>query len=419
MHPCGEEEAIINWEQVKGIAKYNKVTAITDSKNRIAITKYIKSTQLPQSENLSFEYYNLPSWLKLFIGSDKSILRNYFWQIGVVFFILRKKIQFDLAHQLNCSKYSLPSFLWILKKPFFWGEVRIESSTPIEYLTRNSGHFKYHTYRLKESAKKFLWTMDPFISITKRTASRILTTHSKVHQLMNLSKGKELRISASATNYPRFFNTTFFKSRFTVLSIGRFVPKKGFDIVIESFGHFYHQQTQADQEKLRLILIGKGPEKENLQKLVKDLELDKAVRFIDWMSREGLANYFRFSSALINPAIGGRGRIVPEALSFGVPVLCYDNETPGEYIKTGAGMKVKYSNPRESIVQFSKYLNFLLHEPEVLDELSREAKELFKQAYSWQKRGELISQAYLDTLFPNQGKVLKKKRMRLEEPILC
>ena len=99
--------------------------------------------------------------------------------------------------------------------------------------------------------------------------------------------------------------------------------------------------------------------------------------------------------------------VVPEALSFSLPILCFDNDGPGELMDNTCGFKVPYSNPEESIQAFSKYLNLLFHSEEKRSELSKGAKIYFEKQLTWERKGKLISEVYREIL--NQNMVCKKK----------
>ena len=94
----------------------------------------------------------------------------------------------------------------------------------------------------------------------------------------------------------------------------------------------------------------------------------------------------------------GAGMVVPEALSFSLPVICFDNEGPGELMDTTCGFKVPYSNPEESIQRFSKYLHLLFHSEKKRSELSIGAKIYFEKHLTWKRKGKLISEAYREIL---------------------
>ncbi len=405
VNPYKGSEDGTGWNMILQIAKHNQVIAITRKNNQAAIEKYMMENPMGEVSNLTFTYFDLPYWMRWWKkGGRGALLYFYLWQLGIVFFILNKKMKFDIAHNLNFHNDWTPSFLWALGKPFVWGPVGHHPAIPKEYLIHSAGKKAYYFDQLKWWTKKCFWTFEPFVKIAKWKASKIITINSSVQEVLNFPKEKEIRLPAVATTTPNRKKRKSKNNKFNILSIGRFTPLKGFDITIEAFGHFYHQLNIEDKYDVQLTLIGKGSEKKALQQLAEDLEIAHAVNFIDWMSRAELDEYFATSSVFLFPSHEGAGMVVPEALSFGLPVLCFDNIGPGEFIDKTCGMKVEYSNPRESIVMFSKHLNLLFHENEIQEELSQGAIRQFEKYFTWERKGKIISEAYLDILFPNENR---------------
>lgn len=411
VNPYKGSEDGTGWNMILQIAKHNQVIAITRKNNQAAIKKYMMENPMNEANNLTFVYFDLPYWMRWWKkGGRGALLYFYLWQLGIVFFILNKKMKFDIAHNLNFHNDWTPSFLWALGKPFVWGPVGHHPAIPKEYLIRSAGKKAYYFDQLKWWTKKCFWTFEPFVKIAKWRASKIIAINSSVQEVLNFPKEKEIRLPAVATTTPKRKKINSKNKIFNVLSIGRFTPLKGFDITIEAFGHFYHQLNIEDKFDVQLTLIGKGSEKKRLQQLTEDLGITHAVNFIDWMSRADLDEYFSTSSVFLFPSHEGAGMVVPEALSFGLPVLCFDNIGPGEFIDETCGLKVQYSNPRESIVMFSKYLSLLFHEEEIQEELSQGAIRQFEKYFTWERKGKIISEAYLDILFPNENRKIVEGR---------
>lgn len=55
-------------------------------------------------------------------------------------------------------------------------------------------------------------------------------------------------------------------------SVGRLAPQKSFDLLIRAFG-----LIAADDSKIRLLIVGSGPDKDALQQLVRKLQLENQV----------------------------------------------------------------------------------------------------------------------------------------------
>ena len=92
------------------------------------------------------------------------------------------------------------------------------------------------------------------------------------------------------------------------LAAGALVPYKKIDLVIEAF--------RGLDEKL--IVVGDGPELPRLANIA-----SRNVKFIGWVDRETLRDYYRGCKALIFPGVEDFGIIPVEAQACGKPVIAY------------------------------------------------------------------------------------------------
>lgn len=101
------------------------------------------------------------------------------------------------------------------------------------------------------------------------------------------------------------------------LYVGRLSPEKSLDDLIHAF--FKVQQTLPLST---LVLVGAGPQREELENLVHYLGLDAAVLFTGSMDVVVLANEYANASCLVLPSFSEPwGLVVNEALSYGCPVV--------------------------------------------------------------------------------------------------
>ena len=397
VNPYKGSEDGIGWNIIKHLAEYNDITAITRRNNRPNIERYFENNPLPEGQQLQFEYFDLPKWLCFWKkGSRGALLYHYLWHLGVVFFILNKKFRYDVAHHLNFNSDWTPSFLWLLGKPYVWGPVGHHHKIPRSYILP-AGKKAWLRDRLMWWTKCYFWKISPFLKISTWTASKIIGMNTSVFEVMKVAPGKQVIIPAAGNEIPDI--QPIENEKFQVLSIGRFVPLKGFDITIRAFGASFHRQTPEVQQKMQLTLIGKGPEKERLVEIARECELPgNAVRFVDWMNREELSCFFAASKVFFFPSHEGAGVVVPEALSFGVPVLCFDNYGPGEFVDESCAVKVPYTNYEQSVQDFSEALNALLHAEKYRQVLSENALAHFHQKFTWKKKALQITAIYDEIL---------------------
>jgi glycosyltransferase involved in cell wall biosynthesis len=126
-----------------------------------------------------------------------------------------------------------------------------------------------------------------------------------------------------------------------VLGVGRLMPQKGFDILLNAYA-----RARARGLRHRLVIVGEGRERINLEKLVKSLGLEGTVALVgfqqnpySWMKN---ADMFISSSRF-----EGFCRVLAEAQALGTPVVstnCPDG--PAEVLQNGSsGILVENESP--------------------------------------------------------------------------
>lgn len=107
-------------------------------------------------------------------------------------------------------------------------------------------------------------------------------------------------------------------SGFTILCVRRLVRRMGIDILLQSM-----VQLSSRVPNLHLVLVGRGSERESLEKMAFDLGVGKNVTFAGFVSDKNLPDYYRAADLYILPtrALEGFGLSTVEALASGLPVV--------------------------------------------------------------------------------------------------
>jgi len=105
-----------------------------------------------------------------------------------------------------------------------------------------------------------------------------------------------------------------------ILFVGRFVPTKGLNYLVESF-EIVKQKTN----EVFLVLIGKGPEKHNIEQLIKNKKLERDVLMINNATNEEIPNYYLKANVSIVPSIVPEpfGLVYLEAMASQKPVVTF------------------------------------------------------------------------------------------------
>ncbi len=399
VNPFKGSEDGIAWNIIRQMATNNQIIAITRKNNQAPIDQYLLENPLPAGVNLAFAYFDLPYWMRFWKkGGRGALLYHYIWHFAVLFFILKKRFSFDIAHHLNFNNDWTPSFLWLLGKPFVWGPIGHHPKVPYAYM-KQYGVKAVLLEQIKWLVKKCFWTFDPFLKITKYKAAKIIALNSSVQSVLNVADKKITVIPAAGNERPNRQKLSKNTKQFRVLSIGRLVSLKGFDLTIHAFAKFYKQLPTDEQKNAQLILIGKGPEKTFLNEIIKKYELPlNSILSKRWMDRKELAQYYANSQVFLFPSHEGAGMVVPEALSYGLPVVCFDNYGPGEFINKNCGIAIPYGTYQAAIDQFSDALDTLYTNKKLRISLSKNAIRQFEQQFTWEGKGVRIQEIYTDIL---------------------
>jgi len=141
-----------------------------------------------------------------------------------------------------------------------------------------------------------------------------------------------------------------------LLFVGRLVKRKGLIYLLKTLN-----KIVKDNPNIRLTIVGDGPEKLESEKYVKENNLNKYVRFVGEILGKERINYYQEADIFCAPYIDEAfGITVLEALSCGIPVVGFKNESFLEILKG-------YPYPelfvdRKNIVKFSKVLKQLIND---------------------------------------------------------
>jgi len=120
---------------------------------------------------------------------------------------------------------------------------------------------------------------------------------------MRLSKKEETR------------NKLNLKRRQIILTIGRLIRLKRIDGIIQSFSNIKHDDSS-------LLIIGEGPQKEELIALCNRLQLTERVKFLGARDHDEVLQYLRASDLFVLNSINEvMPNVVLESLAVGTPVI--------------------------------------------------------------------------------------------------
>lgn len=177
----------------------------------------------------------------------------------------------------------------------------------------------------------------------------------------------------------------------TICCISRLVPYKNVDCLIKATA-----LIKESIPNINCIIIGKGPEKRKLIKLIRELEINKNVYFKEDLSYKQLITILKSSHVFCLPSrIEGFGLVTIEALVSGIPYVIADTPINKEVTKNLGGLYFKSGNTND----LSKKIITLLKDKKTSREYVEKGKKLVKK-YSWSvisRKTEEIYEVYKES----------------------
>ena len=186
-----------------------------------------------------------------------------------------------------------------------------------------------------------------------------------------------------------------------LLFVGRLVPYKCPDVVIESIGKL----DPVIQSKIRLTIVGDGSERSSLENRVQELNLGEIVSFAGWVNQQETRDYYRKADIFCFPSIREfGGAVVIEAMACGLPCIVANNGGIGEYVTEETGFKIE-PNSREYLTQeLTKKIQILVEDDRLRESMSAKSIERAKD-FEWDNKAGKIVDIY--------EKMLSEKSVRV------
>ena len=175
------------------------------------------------------------------------------------------------------------------------------------------------------------------------------------------------------------FNISKHQKEKLIINIGRLVPSKRHDLLIEAFKIFL-----SENEDFKLIILGDGPERNKIEEKIKEMDLKGNVHLLGF--REDIYQYLSKASLFaFTSAFEGFGLVYLEAMYAGVPIVTFDVPGARDILQNGVNaILVRFGDIKE----FANAMNTVLKDRDLYNTLIANGKETLKK-YSPEKIDEL------------------------------
>jgi glycosyltransferase involved in cell wall biosynthesis len=381
--PNKGSEPGVGWNWAIEIARLgHKIWVLTRANNQHGIDSKLLS--LPEKDNIHFLYYDLPHWANWWKKGNRGIYLYYFlWQLGA--YRLAKKIhskeKFDLVHHITFGVVRLSSFMWMLRIPYIFGPVGGGEKAP--WKLRYGYPIKGLILDMIRDILNFLTKLDIITFMNFRTANEIYVKTPETMNMIQKQFQKKTKLQIEIGIEPKNDRIKIFSASYQpirIIFVGRFIYWKGMHIGLLAFAML----SKLDP-RVRLTMVGKGPDENRWRKLVEKLDINDKVNWAGWISHNKINDLYSEHDVLLFPSLhDSSGNVVLEALSHSLPVVCLKLGGPGIIVDSSCGYVIPVKTMSRTLVveKLSSALIELNYDYKLRNHLKMGAINRSKQ-FSW------------------------------------
>jgi len=402
----GSEQGM-GWNWIVSLAKYCECYVVSEGEFRSEVEEWLN---IPQNKELADRihfYWNpvSPRVRKMCWNQGDWRFYKYYkeWQRKTADIArdICKNEKIDVLHQLNMIGFREPGYLWQVSReigiPFVWGPIGGLKQFPLSYSDGGGLKMKLfihvknfiNTYQIKHSSR--------VISALNQANALISSIPDSYNAIMKYHGLKSIIIpetgcfcSETKEDYSRvdskFLNSQ--DSNLQIMWVGKFDFRKRLDIAIKAVA-----KTKRD---VRLMVYGSGNyhQVNNAKKLACSLGVEEQIQFMGICSNDDVkvamnnADLFLFTSVNEDTST-----VVLEAISNGLPVLCFDACGMSAVIDETVGRKVQLTTPSQSVLDFAEQIRFFDDNREELKKRS-EACVTRAEELSWDNKAKKMLEIY-------------------------
>jgi glycosyltransferase involved in cell wall biosynthesis len=391
-NPEGHGEHWLGWAWAEQARAFGELHLVTYPHHRAEVLRAAEMT------GIRMHFVDVPKSVDRLcrgLGHPGRYLRVLAWQrrLGPFVRALHTQEHFDLIHQTTYHTFRIPfRSALALDIPAVWGPIAGGENVP-------AGFFRYlgpaRWTELPRPALNRASLASPAVRRSLRRADALLVSNqTTLDYLPDFCRAKATIVPPNALrgDLPLRVSPRDFRSDapLQLFFAGNCAGTRAMPLVFEAM-------KSAGDCPTELTIAGQGAAVPFWKREAARLGIH--ARFTGHVGREELGALYAAADAFVFPALrdsGGSGLL--EAMSLGVPVICFDWGGPAEMVDAHSGIKIPVRRPEETIRSLAEAFRRLRNEPGFGRALGQAAIERCRREFTWENKRAVLRRVYESVL---------------------
>jgi len=231
---------------------------------------------------------------------------------------------------------------------------------------------------------------DSFIYISEAGKEKLLKLGAPEEKMNKIPMGidlKKMHFKERSYNPPE---------KIRLLSVGRLVEMKGREYAIKAIAKL------KDRYPIQYHIVGDGELREDLQRLISDMELDDTVKLWGWVGSEQLDQLYENAHLFIHPSVTssdgnqeGQGVVLLEAQAHGIPVIATDHGAFPDSVING---KTGFLVPERDVESLAERIDYLIKNPKLWPQMGHAGRAFVEHNYEIKELNKKLIGIFKETL---------------------
>lgn len=394
--PDRGSEPGMGWNWCIHLAEACELFIITEGEFRDEIQRSLKNH--PLAERMHFYYLPVSQRIRRMCwnqGDWRFYVHYAGWQRRALDLarLICKEHEIDIIHQLNMVGFREPGFLWKIQGPkFIWGPIGGMALTPVQYF-REAPWIERILIRCKNLFNRIQRKYSSRVACAIRKANVVLCATKEDFDIVSrFHHGQTVLINETGTN--DFCEPVVrTHSEIHLIWVGKFMYRKQLALALRILSYL-------KDPSLVLDVVGSGSSQEEAfyHALAVSLGVEDQVVWHGQVPHDQVealmdeADIFLFTS--VSEATS---TVTMEAISHGLPVICFDTCGFGLVVEEDMGIKIPLGSPEVSVRLFASAVKLLSENAELRSKMSQACYQKAPKL-SWEAKMQLVLNLYREAL---------------------